>query len=253
MEATSVLACDVGNTRIALGCVTGEEVSATRRVTGGDAPALAAALSELWEALSPPKVIAACSVSPAHLTELESAADRLGQKVLVVGRELPLPIETDLPQPERIGADRLCAAAMAYRRLGRACVVADFGTAITIDCVSEDGVFLGGAILPGLKMGSAALARGTAALPEVEPVKPDWVFGKDTRQALIGGLVFGARGALRELTEAYATALGHWPLLILTGGDAELVGGGNDMVQAIVPDLVLMGVALACHISKPPK
>jgi len=134
---------------------------------------------------------------------------------------------------------------MAYFRLQSACVVADFGTAITIDCVSDNGIFLGGAILPGLHVGAEALARRTALLPEVRLARPEWVFGKDTRQAIVGGLVYGARGALRELTEAYATELGRWPPVIATGGDAELVAGGYDIVQAIVPDLCLLGVALA--------
>lgn len=251
-ELRSILACDAGNTRIALGCVTDEQVSLARRLPATDGEGLAEAMSGIWADCPAPRAMAACSVNPASLATLESAAAALGQKVLVVGRDLPLPIATDLPQPQRVGADRLCAAAMAYHRLGQACVVADFGTAITVDCVNDQGVFLGGAILPGLALGADALARGTAALPRVAPERPDWVIGKDTRQAIVGGLVFGARGALRELTEAYATFLGHWPLLILTGGDAELVGGGNDMVQAIVPDLVLMGVALACRRGRSP-
>jgi len=139
---------------------------------------------------------------------------------------------------------------MAHFRLETACVVADFGTAITIDCVNDEGVFLGGAILPGLSMGAAALAAGTERLPEVAPAAPDWVFGRDTREAIVGGLVYGARGALRELAEAYATALGRWPPVIATGGDAELVCKGSEIVQAIVPDLCLMGVALAVQMGE---
>ncbi len=104
-------------------------------------------------------------------------------------------------------------------------MVADFGTAITIDCVNDEGVFQGGAILPGLDMAAKSLQAGTAQLPLVELSNPDWVFGKDTRQAIVGGLVYGARGALRELVETYATELGHWPVVILTGGDAALVCG----------------------------
>jgi type III pantothenate kinase len=131
-----------------------------------------------------------------------------------------------------------------------ACVVGNFGTAITIDCVSDEGVFLGGAILPGLSMGSAALHGGTGQLPPVELAAPDWVFGANTRQAIVGGLIYGARGALRELTEAYATKLGRWPIVIITGGDAALIcpdPSGSELVQAIVPDLVLRGVAIAYY------
>ena len=242
--AKGILACDVGNSRIALGCVVDEQASPVRRVASDDAAAVAQALAEVWRETAEPRRVVACSVNPAGLELLKSAAAKIDQDVLLVGSDLPLPMETAVDHPERIGTDRLCAAAMAYHRLKQAVVVADFGTAITIDCVSPEGVFLGGAVLPGLGPGAELLAGRTAFLPKIELTRPDWVFGRDTREAIVGGLVYGARGALRELAEAYATELRQWPLLILTGGDAELVGEGCDFVHAIVPDLCLAGVAL---------
>ena len=248
----AVLAVDAGNSRIALGCVAGEEVLRTRRVGCEDASAVGEALAELWDLAEGPKVVVASSVNPEALAVVrDEAGRRIDREVLLVGHEVDRPIETNLPDPASVGTDRLCAAAMAYQRLGSACVVADVGTAMTVDCVSDDGVFLGGAILPGLGMGARALASETAVLPPVELQRPDWVFGTDTRQAMVGGLVYGARGSLRELTEAYATELGAWPPLVLTGGDAELVGQGYDIVHAIVPDLCLMGIALAYHLNPP--
>ena len=89
-----------------------------------------------------------------------------------------------------------------------------------------------------------------AQLPRVELGPVDWVFGKDTRQAILGGIVLGARGALRELVEAYATELGHWPIVILTGGDAKLIcpdPNASSLVQAIVPELSLRGVAMSFY------
>ena len=77
-----------------------------------------------------------------------------------------------------------------------------------------------------------------------------FVLGKQA--AIVGGLVRGARGALRELVEAYATELGHWPIVIATGGDAELVCGKaseSELVQAVVPELSLRGVAMAYYRS----
>ncbi|MCD4699649.1 MAG: type III pantothenate kinase [Phycisphaerae bacterium] len=246
-KTASILACDVGNSRISLGCVVDEQVSHIHRILPDDFVSLGDVLEEVWRQCPSPALIAASSVQPEYLSALESAARQIEQKVLVVGRDLPLPIETDLPEPERIGTDRLCSAAMACHHLGGPCVVADFGTAITIDCVNSDGVFLGGAIFPGLRLSAESLGRGTSALPVVKPVKPDWVFGADTRQAIIGGIVFGARGALRELVESYATELGVWPEVVLTGGDAELIGSDCDIVSAIVPDLCLLGVGLSAR------
>jgi len=251
-QAPTVLACDVGNSTIRMAMVTGDEVSPVCTVRAGQQAELGRQLDELWQSCDDPSSLAAASVNPPALAALEAAAEAIGQDVLVVGRELPLPIETDLDDPDAIGADRLCCASAAYDRLGAACVVADFGTAITIDCVNDDGVFLGGAILPGLHMGADALSSATAQLPRVELERPEWVFGKDTRQAIVGGLVRGARGALRELAEAYATELGRWPAVIITGGDAALIGidaGGDGLVQAVVDDLLLRGIAMAYYKS----
>lgn len=249
-----VLACDCGNTRIRLARVQGEDVQDVKAFQLGELADLGEAVAGLWNAMPTPKQIVASSVNPAALRALEAAAlETTQQEILVVGRDLPLPIDTDLDAPDAVGTDRLCAASAAFDRLGTACVVADFGTAITIDAVNEKGVFLGGVILPGLKMSAAALASQTAQLPKIDFVDaqaPDYVYGKNTAQAIRAGLVYGARGVLRERVEAYATAMGAWPTVILTGGDAKLVSphtGQDDFVQAVVEDLTLRGVAMAFY------
>jgi type III pantothenate kinase len=248
-----VLACDVGNTHVHLAQVTGQEVQGRQTLRLDEPQAMSEALAALWQSQETSGVgkLAACSVNPPGLEALEAAAAAtLKQQVLVVGRDLPLPIETNLSHPAGIGTDRLCAAAAAYDHLGVACVVADFGSAVTIDCVDGQGVFQGGAILPGLRMGATSLGAHTAQLPQVVPATPTWVFGRNTQEAIIGGLVYGARGAMRELIEAYATQLGHWPMVILTGGDARMICGEpnkSSLVQAIVDNLVLCGVAIAYY------
>ncbi|MFW6132981.1 MAG: type III pantothenate kinase [Planctomycetota bacterium] len=246
-----VLACDVGNASIDLAGVHGEETTDVRRHRIGALDGLGADLAALWEPMPAPKKLVASSVHPTGLKALEAAAsEAVGEVPLLVGRDLPRPIDVDVDQPASVGTDRLCAAVAAYDRVGDACAVADFGTAITVDCVSADGVFRGGAILPGLHLAARCLHTGTAALPEVELRQVDWVFGRTTEEAILSGLVRGVRGALRELVEAYATELDRWPMLILTGGDArrvypQLAQGG--LVQAIVDDLVLRGVAAAYY------
>ena len=249
----AVLACDVGNSTIRLATVTGEEVSETITVRVGEAGSLAEPIKAMWADKAAPQRFVASSVNASALKAVRAAAAQaVGQDVLLVGRDLPLPIDTDLDKPNAIGVDRLCCAAAAFDQLGVACVVADFGTAITVDCVSDAGVFLGGAIMPGLAMSADALSRGTAQLPHVDLASPDWTFGKDTTEAIVGGLVNGARGALRQLVEAYATALQHWPAVIATGGDAELIcneTATRSLVTAIVPNLALRGTAIAYYRS----
>ena len=250
-QIPAVLACDIGNTSVQIACVQGPGSSLSASFDNGDLSGLGDGLAAVWREMGQSGKVVACSVNLEGLEALESAAgEAIGQDVLVIGRDLPLPIETSTPHPAGIGTDRLCAAAAAYDQLGVACVIADFGSAITIDCVNSDGVFQGGAILPGLRMGARALASQTAQLPEVQVVEPDWIYGRDTAQAIIGGLVRGARGALRELVETYATEMGSWPVVILTGGDARVICrdvNESDMAQAIVDDLVLRGVAIAYY------
>ena len=250
-EIPSVLACDVGNSALHIACVRGNDVTDAATFRLGRLEGLGDRLAELWAQMPAPKRIVACSVNAAGLKALEAAVSAAMQAdVLVVGRDIPLPIDTRLDEPQKIGVDRLCAAVAAFDRLGQACVVADFGSAITIDCVNDAGQFLGGAILPGLSMGADALHAGTAQLPRVKLARPDWVIGRNTTEAIVGGLVFAARGALRHLAEAYANEMGHWPVVIATGGDAELVCPDvreSELVQAIVPDLVLRGVAAAYY------
>lgn len=250
-EIPSVLACDVGNSAIHFAHVKDDEVTELHTVLIDDTAALGKALADLWARMPSPKDLAAASVNPAGLKALEAAAtEATGQATLVVGRDMPLPIETRLPHPQAVGTDRLCAAVAAFNHLGAACVVADFGTAITIDCVDDEGVFLGGSILPGLGMAAGSLEAGTAQLPLVKIEPMNRPFGTDTNDAILSGLLAAARGALRQLVEAYATELGHWPLVIVTGADAELICGNpgrSELVQAIVPDLVIRGVAMAYY------
>ncbi len=250
-EIPNVLACDVGNSTIQFAHVKGEKVLAIHDMQIGKLANLGQQLEEIWQEIPEPKKIVASSVNDIGLKALEAAADEtINQSVLVIGRDVPLPIETELKDPDTVGVDRICAAAAAFDKIGTACVIADFGTAITIDCVNDKGVFLGGAILPGLDMSADSLNNNTSKLPRVEIKQPEWTFGKTTEEAIVGGLVFGAHGALREFTEAYATELGSWPTVIITGGDAKIIcpdASESELVQAIVPDLVLRGVAIAYY------
>ena len=251
----SVLACDVGNTTISFVHINAEDVTDIQTIRLDQPSELASRLANLWDQMPTSKVLVAASVTPPGLDILEAAAkEAIDETVLVVGRDLPfpLPLANDMSEPDRIGVDRLCCAAAAYDRLGSACVVADFGTAITVDCVNDEGVFLGGTIMPGLSMSANCLHSNTAQIPLFELTQPDWVFGADTRQAVIGGIIFGARGALRALVESYASKLGSWPLVIITGGDAELICpslGDSDLVQAIVKDLAMRGAAMSYYKS----
>ncbi len=143
--------------------------------------------------------------------------------------DLPIAVRTD--QPEQVGIDRLLNGVTAnhLRQSERAAIIVDLGSAITVDRVSMDGAFEGGAILPGLAMSAGALQTGTDLLPRIFPGETGpqpAVVGKNTSSAIAAGLYWGAIGAIHELVWQQSSQ-GDLPYdLFLTGGDAlRMVGG----------------------------
>lgn len=254
-ELSGVLACDCGNSKIRIASVQGNNVTDVQTHRLGDLGDMGKAITQIWEKIPAPKCIVTGSVNQIALNALEAAAfQATGEEVLAIGRDISLPIETssDILDPDKIGVDRLCCAAAAFDQLGVPCIVGDFGSAATIDCINDEGIFMGGAILPGLEMSAEALHEKTAQLPKVTLGEPSGTFGENTEQAILHGIILGMRGALRELVESYATKLSVWPVVILTGGDAKLIcptPNECDIIQAIVEDLCLRGIAIAYYKS----
>ncbi|MFG0276051.1 MAG: type III pantothenate kinase [Phycisphaerales bacterium] len=244
-----IVAVSIGNTRTRFGVFEGDDAVSTRLETNSDGAALvdaiAAAAREVEEAPGGAVVIA--SVNARVADPLAAAlAERTSAPVLRLGVDLAIPIAHTLGERHTTGQDRLLAALAAFRLARQACVVVDAGTAVTIDFVDGEGTFHGGAIAPGAAMMLRALREQTAQLPEVPFERPDpETFGKSTREAMLNGVFFGIRGAVRALAERYAERYGAYPRIIATGGDAETLFEGDEFIEQIVPDLVLQGVALS--------
>ncbi|MBI5865908.1 MAG: type III pantothenate kinase [Planctomycetes bacterium] len=238
---------DVGNTRIGIGVSDDEGLHAVCRVSAADAAEWRGAILEARaNTRGDAAAIVIASVNPAAARRFADLAMEItGIEPQFVRADIPLPLELELDDEAGVGVDRICSAAAAHERLGTACAVASFGTAITIDYVDAAGRFRGGTILPGLEMSCSALHAGAAQLPAVELRSPPSPFGKNTHDAIAAGVVFGAVGALREIVERFATETGNWPTLVVTGGNAELIAELAPFVDVAVPDLCLIGVALA--------
>lgn len=246
-QVDSLLAIDVGNSRVGMGIWDADGLHDPLRVAADQSDACRLALEQTWTAMNGGRrAVVIGSVSPQVALGVQAAIEKIsGLPAYRVRDDLPLPMRLAIENEREVGVDRVCAAAAAYERIRGACAVASFGTAITVDCVSEDGRFLGGAILPGMQMCCNALHDNTAQLPRVSPAVPASVFGRNTHDAIVNGVVFGMLGALRELVERYAAELREWPKLVITGGNAPIVAELADYVDAVVPDLTLMGIALA--------
>jgi type III pantothenate kinase len=243
----NLLVLNLGNSRLAMGAFAAGELTRVQRIAHTQRGDWAGAIGDLWKQIEGrDAAIVAASVNPALDSALEDVVEQAtGRRIVWVGKDLELPIAVLTDEPELTGVDRVLNIAAAYEQMGNACVVVDAGTAITIDACNDSGEFLGGAIAPGASLMLQALHDKTAALPRVELAKPEDPWGKNTEQAILHGVYFGIRGMVKELVENYATALGQWPDIIATGGDAQKLFGDWDLIHAISPDLTLYGIALA--------
>jgi len=258
----SVLAIDIGNSRVGFNVYTkGKAQDPTIHLHHFELDKdLASTLKMQWEKAEretrenedDDTEAVITSVVP-ELTEriAYSALQYLNTKARVIGRDFKVPIKTVLRDETTVGQDRLLAALAAYVNVERACAIVQLGSALVVDCIDDEGIFRGGAIAPGLVMGAKAMHDFAAQLPEVSLTPPtaDVPFGRFTQEAMNLGLFASVRGAVRELLERYATALGSWPHVVATGGDAQAVlgdaaGTGSELVDSFVPDLVLCGLAL---------
>lgn len=168
-----------------------------------------------------------------------------------------LNLQIDVENPDSVGLDRLAAAVAAnsLRSPGRSAIVIDAGSAVTVDAVSSAGLFLGGAILPGIMMVSRALTEQTDLLPTIELSLDDETppaLGKSTAGAMRSGLFWGVVGAVREIVDRITPQLHGPPQLFLSGGLgnrlAPLLGGESQHV----PHLVLGGIAVAAQCGEEP-
>ncbi len=252
----NLIAVDIGNTNIRLGLFLKGEEKLVVSVTGGSVDELKKELKSMWGKIPISKaskekkrdgVIIVSSVKPAWTETIRKIAEQLGEKILLIGKEIPFPIDlsVDKTYKDKIGTDRVVTAAAAYAVVEDAVIVADFGTAVTIDMVDERGVFLGGVIVPGFEASAQALKDSTIQLPKITVSKPANVYGTNTEEAINCGLYYSAIATLQEIARRFAETIGRWPQTIITGAAAELIKDDCKFIDNYVPNLVIKGIALA--------
>lgn len=166
-----------------------------------------------------------------------------GLEPLLVDRSTPMPIGIRYATPETVGLDRILNACGAYALGEGAAVVVDVGTATTVDVLSSDGFFIGGAILPGPELAARALANGTAALPTVELTQPVKAIEDSTASCIAAGVLRGHAGAIERLARDAEQTLGRASRLFLTGGQASLVRPYLELEVTWDPHLTLKGLS----------
>jgi type III pantothenate kinase len=251
-----LLVLDIGNTHIVAGVYRGPRLlhswrfASDRLKTSDEFVVL---LIDLFkQAKLKPKAISAsimASVVPPLVPVLSDALKGLcGAAPVVVGPHLDLGLEIRTRSPEDVGADRLVNAVAGYAGHGGPLLIIDFGTATTVDAVSRDGAYLGGAIAPGIGISMEALVARTAKLPRIEMARPKNPIGDSTVEAMRSGQYYATLGAIKELCAALGAELkrrdGRQPQVLATGGLSYWLPAGELGIKAVLPDLTLEGLRL---------
>lgn len=253
-----LLALDIGNTETTVGLFQADRLVDHWRLT-----TTTARTPDEWSALlsayltnaghSPSGIRAAVVASVAPLVTQSACAGvgaATGVAPLLVDARSALPITLDVDEPLTVGADRIVNTLAAARLYGRDTIVVDFGTATTFDCITADGRFIGGVIMPGVRTASDELVRKTAKLPATELTPPARVIGRRTEDCIRAGVLWGnadaVDGLIRRIRAEWPTP-GTTPFVVATGGLAPLVAPLSREIETVQPDLTLVGLRLAAE------
>nr|HAT8712609.1 type III pantothenate kinase [Legionella jordanis] len=254
-----LLCLDVGNSHIYGGVFADEDIRLrfrhTSQVSTSDELGifLKSVLRENQCSPEAIKEIAICSVVPQLDYSLRAACLKYFEVepfFLQAGVKTGLNIK--YRNPIEVGADRIAnAIAATQAHPNKNIIVIDFGTATTFCVITAQKAYLGGAILPGVRLSVDALATKTAKLPAVEIVRIEQVVGRSTIESIQSGVFYGSLGACRELITRIKSEVfpGQEVLVLATGGFASLFER-QELYDSLVPDLVLQGIRLAAMLNK---
>ncbi len=247
-----LLVVDVGNTQTQFGTYQGGELVEHWRfatVRESTADEIGAALRNLVELRGVDleqidSSIVSSTVPQLGPQWLEMTERYLGHEMLVVGPGFKTGMPLRYDNPREIGADRLVNAVAAYERTQGACIVVDFGTAITYDPVSAEGEYLGGIISPGVEISVEALASRAAKLPKVDLEPPRALIGKSTIEAIRSGVIYGFAAMVDGIVARLLEEMGEETATIATGGLAHHIVPFTERIDEIDDLLTLEGLRI---------
>lgn len=250
-----LLAVDIGNTETTVGLFHGDRLAghwrlqtAPQRTPDEWAAAFTAHLTQAGHSTQEVKAAVIASVAP-HITQglsdgIQEATTRAPVRIDARSK---LPIVLDVDEPLTVGADRIVNTLAASQLFKKDTIVVDFGTATTFDCITGDGRFIGGVIMPGLRTASDDLVKKTAKLPATELDPPTRAIGRRTEECIRIGVLWGTAdavdGLVRRIKAEWPTK--QKPQTIATGGLARLVSPLCKEIESVHADLTLTGLRIA--------
>lgn len=261
-----LLAIDVGNTNIVFALVEGKEIRQRWRISTDrqrTADEYAVWLNQLMqlEGVERAHIDAAiiATVVPPTLFNLQRLCRKyFSVEPLVVGSDgIEYGIAINVPNPAEVGADRIVNAVAAHASTRGNLIVVDFGTATTFDVITEDpmtqqGIYQGGAIAPGINLSMDALYTAAAKLPRIAVEPPPGngsPIGKNTVHAMQSGVFWGYVGLIEGLTRRITSEVGRPITVIGTGGLATLFNRHTDAIDVVDGDLTIRGLLRIHHLN----
>ena len=253
-----ILALDIGNTHIVMGCMEGRDIRylcrmATNRLTTG--AEYAVTISRLLEFahIAPDAFDGAIisSVVPQVTRSLSEAVKMLsGIEAMVVGPGIRSDLAVRIDDPATLGSDLLVAAVGALDIYQPPLILVDMGTATTVTVVDADGAFLGGAIIPGVQLSLSALASHTSLLPSISLDAPPRAIGTNTVDCMKSGSILGTALLLDGMIDRMESELGQQATVVATGGLARCIVPICTHEILLNEDLLLYGLAVLYEKNK---
>lgn len=248
-----LLAIDVGNTNIVLGCMEKDRIHCTARIATDRTKTedeYAMTLSQLFalRGIDPGTLTGAIisSVVPELKPILARAIQMLcGITPLVVGAGIKSGLNIRIDNPAQLGSDLVVGAVGAISRYPKPLLVFDFGTATTLSVIDGKGAYLGGMIMPGLRLAVEALANRTAQLPHIDLEAPPKMIGTNTIDCMNSGAIYGNAAMLDGVIERVEEELGE-PVaaVVATGGLISKIAPHCKRKIHIEDDLMLWGLQI---------
>ncbi len=253
-----LLAIDIGNTNIVIGCIEDDEIKfkariATDRIRTSDQYAVEFKnLLDLF-GVRPDQVddsIISSVVPPVFNSVRTGVYKALGKRPLVVGPGLKTGLNIHMDMPSQVGSDRIVVSVAAMAEYRPPLIIMDLGTATTIDVVEPDNVYMGGVIFPGVRVSLDALTSRATQLPGISLEKPKRVIGKNTVDCMRSGMMYGTAAMIDGMVERIEEELGHRSTLIATGGMAQFIIPLCKREIILEKDLLLKGLNILYKRSK---
>lgn len=255
-----ILVVDVGNTNIVLGVYKNDKliknwrISTNKNKTEDDYGIELRVLFEYAQLkMEEVRGIVISSVVPPLMGALERmAVSYFGIAPLIVGPGIKTNVPIKYDNPREVGADRIVNAVAAIELYGGPLIIVDFGTATTFCAINHEGIYMGGAIAPGIGISTEALVSHAAKLPRIELIKPRTVIGKNTINSMQSGIIYGYVGQVDGIVQRMKEEMGRNPKVIATGGLAELISQESKTIDIVNPNLTLEGLRILHHRNKRP-